>query len=98
MPEVATRLAALRTGRVDYIGPIGATEITSLDQLERLRKSNPELVIWPYYFRSDNAIGLNVQLPYFSDVRARKAMQVAINLEEVNNAFYGAWGIRYTRG
>ena len=89
MPEVATRLAALRTGRVDYIGPIGSAEMTSLDQVRSLQRTNPELVIWPFYNRSDNGFGMNVELPYFSDIRVRKAMQMAINLEEINNAYYG---------
>ena len=92
MPEVATQLAALRTGRVDYLGRIGSTEIKSLDQLESLQRTNPELVISPFAFWSANGIGLNVQLPHFSDVRVRKAMQMAINLEEANNALYGGMG------
>ena len=89
MPEVATRLAALRTGRVDYIGPIGATTMRSLDQVESLQRTNPELVIWPVPpGRSDNGFGVNVQMKPFDDIRVRKAMQMALNLEEINNAYY----------
>ncbi len=32
MPEVATYMAALRTGKVDYIGPIGGAQMRSPDQ------------------------------------------------------------------
>jgi len=88
MPEVATQLAAIRTGKVDYIGPIGAAQIRTLDQLESLQRTNPELVIYPFYNRSDNGIGMNVQIKPFDDIRVRKAMQMAINLEEINNAYY----------
>ncbi len=89
MPEVATRLAALRTGRVDYIGPIGATAMRNVDQVESLQKTNPGLVIWPVPpGRSDNGFGVNVQMKPFDDIRVRKAMQMALNLEEINNAFY----------
>ncbi len=88
MPEVATALSALRTGKVDYVGPIGAAQMRTLDQVESLQRTNPELVIWPYTNRSDNGIGMNVQIKPFDDIRVRQVMQMAINLEEINNAFY----------
>ena len=88
MPEPATYMAALRTGQVDYVGPIGAAQMRTLDQVESLQKTNPELVIWPFFNRSDNGVGMNVQVEPFDDIRVRKAMQMAINLEEINNAYY----------
>ena len=98
MPEAATRLAALRTGQVDYVGRIGNSPIRSLDQIGNLERTNPELVLYPYYARSDSAVGLNVQLPHFSDVRVRKAMQMAINLDEANNALYRGLGVTTPQG
>ena len=92
MPETATYLAAMRTGRNDYLGPISGNAIMALDQLESLQRTNPELVIWPYSSRSDQAVGMNVQLKPFDDIRVRKAMQMAVNLEEINDAFYGGLG------
>ena len=89
--EVATRLAALRTGKIDYIGPIGGSQLMTLDQVESLRQTNPELVIHPYINRSDNGIGMNVQVEPLGDIRVRKAMQMAINLKEINRAFYGGY-------
>ena len=88
MPEPATYMAALRTGQVDYVGPIGAAQMRTLDQVESLQKTNPELVIWPFFNRSDNGVGMNVQVEPFDDIRVRKAMQMAINLKEINNAYY----------
>ena len=52
-----------------------------------LQRTNPELVIWPFFWDSDNGTGMNVQLKPFDDIRVRKAMQMAINLEETNNAY-----------
>ena len=88
MPEVATIMAALRTGKLDYIGQIGETQIRTLDQVESLQKTNPEIVIWTFHFRSENSFGMNVQLPPFDDIRVRKAMQMAIDLETINNAYF----------
>ena len=70
----------------------------SQDQVESLQRTNPELVIYPYINRSDNGIGMNVQLPPFDDIRVRKAMQMAINLEEINSAFYGGYADMIPQG
>ena len=88
MPEVATYMAAMRTGRVDYIGRIGGAQMRTFDEVDSLRKTNPEIVIWPFTGRSNNGFGMNNQIEAFSDIRVRKAMQMAINIEEINNAYY----------
>ena len=92
MPEVATRLAALRTGQVDYVGALGNAQLRNLDQVESLQRTNPEIVISSFTFRNDGAVGLNVQIEPFDDIRVRKAMQMAINLEQINNSYFGGFG------
>ncbi len=92
MPEVATHMAAIRTGQVDYIGHIGGTQMRTIDQHDGLQRTNSELVIRPFYGRSDNGFGMNVQLPHFSDIRVRIAMQKAINFDEINNAYWKGLG------
>ncbi|MDE0023886.1 MAG: ABC transporter substrate-binding protein [Spirochaetaceae bacterium] len=92
MPEVATRTAALRSGRVDYVGALGITSLRNLDQVDSLQRTNPEILISSYTFRNDGAVGLNVQLEPFDDIRVRKAMQMAINLDEINNSYFGGFG------
>ena len=42
--EQATYLAALRSGKVDHLGFIGGY-LKSIDQVESLRKTNPEIVL-----------------------------------------------------
>ena len=88
MPEVATRLAGLRTGQLDVLGAHQLASIKTLDQVESLQKTNPEIGIWPNAGASIQSIGMNVQLAPFDDIRVRKALQMAIDLETINNAYY----------
>ena len=92
MPEVATHMAAIRTGKLDYIGHIGGTQMRTLEQRDSLQRTNAELVIRQFYGRSDNGFGMNVQLPHFSDIRVRIAMQKAINFDEINNVYWKGFG------
>ena len=99
MPEVATYISALRTGQVDYIGAAGGTTtLRSIDQLESLQRTNPELVPYPFGMRSDNGVGINTRVAPFDDIRVRKAMQMALNLEEINQGFYAGFADSIPQG
>ena len=86
--EVATRLAAIRAGKIDMLGAPGTSALRSIDVVESLQRTNPELLIWPAYGRSNNGYGLNTLQPPFNDIRVRKAMQMAIDLETMNLTFF----------
>ena len=86
MPEAVTQLAAMRTGQLDLLSWL--SPLSSLDQVESLQKTNPGIRIWPSAGASIYSVGLNVQVEPFDDIRVRKALQMAINLEEINNAYY----------
>ena len=89
MPEQATWLAALRSGKHDITGLFGDTQLGNVNQVETLRRSNPEITLHPWYFRSETSVGFNLRnQPPFDDIRVRKAMQMAIDLETINNTYY----------
>ena len=88
MREEATRSAALRTGRLDYRGYAGETQLRTVDLSESLARTNPEIAQWPYITRSDVSFGVNVNNPPFDDIRVRKAMQMAMDLETINDTYY----------
>ena len=98
MPELATQLAALRSGRIDFLGVLGRSAIRNLDQVERLEKSNPEIGLWQYVFRSDHAFGMNTQKPPFDDIRVRKVMNMALDLETMNRAFFKGYADTVPQG
>ncbi len=93
MREEATRLAALRAGRIDMLGSVGDSALTSIDQVESLEQTNPEIDLWPFKFRGGNSfIFVNVNAPPWNDIRVRQAMQMALDLETINNTFFKGYG------
>ena len=94
MPEPATRIAALRTGKIDYAGaPLSyPPALNSIDKVESLRRTNPEIAIWEHMVRTNYSFGLNTQRAPFDDIRVRKAMQMALDLETLHNTYFKGWG------
>ena len=93
--EEATYLAGLRTGKIDFLGfPVGVSDITSVEVLDSLQKSNPEIVLQAWWDRSENSYAIDASKPPFDDVRVRRAMQMAIDLEGIDRSVYNgtsAW-------
>ncbi len=87
-PDEATILAALRSRKIDYTGVYEQGAIASRDQIDSLQKTNPELVMSHWYNRSETSFGLNLKMPPFDDIRVRRAMQMALDLETINNTYY----------
>ena len=92
MPEPAVFVAALRSAKADYVGTPGDSQIRSIDTIESLKKTNPELVIHPYWYRSDNAFTFSVKKEPFDDIRVRQAMQMALDHETINDTFFRGFG------
>ena len=91
MPEAATRLAALRSGKVDVLSLHGNTHIISIDQAESLKQTNPAIVISPFGFRSETSFGLNQRKTPMNDIKVRHALQMALDLETINQTYWKGW-------
>jgi len=81
MSDASTRLAALRTGKIE-MHSVGWED--ALD----LQETNPELK-WKKLPGGNTCFTMRVDLEPWSDIRVRKAMQMAVNLEEMSEVFYG---------
>ena len=90
MKEDATILAALRSGQLDYVGLTGAAEMIYTAQKENLEGTNPDMAFYPYGARSENAFAFNMGAdnPLTKDVRVRQAMQMALDLETMNDTYF----------
>ena len=80
VPDIATRMAALRTGKNVLMYEI------PLDQVESIQRSNPDLMLGQTKPRSIH-ITLKVNEPPFDDIRVRHAMQKALDLETINETY-----------
>ena len=78
IPEEATIMAALRSGQLDY-----RRWATSLDSIESLQRTNPEIAAHPVLFRSSDSFAPNLRMPPFNDINVRRAMQMALDLETI---------------
>ena len=93
MPEEATRVSALRTGKVDIIhGAGGGTAIKVLDVVRSLQRTDSHIEVSNYFQRSDFVEVMNVRKPPFDDIRVRRAMQMALDAEEINDTYFGGFG------
>ena len=88
MPEDATKMAALRSGKLDYIGLAGASQLFSADLAVELQRTNPDLQFWPFSSRSSHSTFLDVTEPPFDDLRVRQALHMALDFEAINDTWF----------
>ena len=98
MPEAATRIAALRAGRIDYVGANVASALQRFDEAASLLSEHPELPAHRFYERSDQAFAMYVQDAPFDDIRVRRAMQMALDNEAIAAALFDGQALTTPQG
>ena len=87
MPEESTRVAAFRSGQVDYLGSITNSTIQSLDVVDDLKQTNPEIGVWPFY-NGGPSLAFNLSVEPVNDLRVRQAIQMALDAEAINDGYW----------
>ena len=89
-PTAITSL--MRSGQADFIGFGLNSHLTSVDSAVNLQKTNPDLVLHPYAYRSETAINFDNQKAPFDDIRVRRALSMAIDFESIAESYMQGWG------
>jgi peptide/nickel transport system substrate-binding protein len=74
MAEATTRIAALRSGQMDWI------EVPAPDSIPSLKQAGYQVTLWPYPHTYPYCLNTEADSP-FSDVRVRRALNYAIDRE-----------------
>jgi peptide/nickel transport system substrate-binding protein len=98
MPDESTRLAALRSGQLDVLGGPAAYALSPGPSTEGLARTNAELKQFAYQNRSQNSAAFNLKAPPFDDVRVRRAIQMALDLETVAATYFKGYADPTPRG
>jgi peptide/nickel transport system substrate-binding protein len=87
--DEATQQAALRTGKLDILSSI------SWEAARELKKSTPQLQWNRWLSTSAARVALRVDAKPFNDVRVRRALNMAVNKQEIIDKFYGGEGAMF---
>jgi peptide/nickel transport system substrate-binding protein len=85
--DSATRLAALRTGKVDIISGL------TMNETSEVEKSNPKIIVSSGTAnRLDMAVSMRMDIPPFNDINVRKAMVMAIDYPSIIKDYLKGYG------
>jgi ABC-type transport system substrate-binding protein len=80
MPDTSARVAAFRSGQVEY----AYSPVSSYSELQALQKTNPDIQVnmVPLTYMTFT-IAMNLSDPKYQDERVRRAISLAINRQEI---------------
>ncbi len=81
--DEATYLTAIRTAKVDILEAIRWIAV------DHLKETTPELLWSRWLATTGNFVALRMDQPPFDDVRVRRALNLAVDQQEIVDLFYG---------
>jgi peptide/nickel transport system substrate-binding protein len=85
--DEATWLTALRTGKLDIL------EAVRWSAVPELKKSAPQLKWSRYLAGITNYLSMRTDQKPFTDVRVRRALNMAVNKQEIISSYFGGQGV-----
>lgn len=86
IPDASTRLAAVRTGKIDTLGSV------SMEDAKQLRRQVHALQEVTTSGTGTPTINMRTDKPPFNDIRVRQAMHYAIDFKAISNALFEGQG------
>jgi peptide/nickel transport system substrate-binding protein len=83
IPDEATHQAALRAGKIDLLRTV------RWQSVENLKQSAPQLIWYRYLPPAGHYLSMRVDTKPFSDIRVRRALNMAVNKQEIVKEYYG---------
>ena len=92
IPEPATVAAALRSAKIDII--IHDWGYMNVEFAESINRTNPEITLWKWDFRSNYSLAANNPLipSPTHDIMVRHAIQMALDLETITATYFKGHG------
>ena len=82
IPDTASTLAAVRTGKIDFIDSVTPT------MAQTIQKSNPKVLQLTVPGSGAMTVDPRNDKPPFNDIKVRQALQMAINLQSIATDYY----------
>ena len=83
IPDNSTALAAMRTGKIDYMDTVSYTDAQSM------QKTNSAILEFPEPSYIGTSLDMRYDLKPFTDIRVRQALQQAVDLPTIAKTYYG---------
>jgi peptide/nickel transport system substrate-binding protein len=80
--DEATRVTALRTGKIDVL------ELVRWQDVDSLKKSAPDLKWNKWLATGGTFLAMRTDTKPFDDIRVRRALNIAVNKDEIIKAYY----------
>jgi len=83
IPDISTQLAALRTAKIDWLGPIGWEDAGSVI------RTSPEIKWMSYPSGAAPAISMRVDRTPLDNIKVRQALALAVDNQAIAKNYYG---------
>jgi peptide/nickel transport system substrate-binding protein len=83
IPNLATTMAAFRTGKIDVIDGL------QLQDVQTIQKTNPGVLQYANPTYANTSVDTRDDKTPYTDIRVRKALQMALDLPTIQKTYYG---------